>query len=201
MKDHNWYNFEQQSDEYGNSTQGVTRRQYRQRNCLLIQSITEDQKSLTYAVLSLCNNKPGLDLTTADVGQSHCRTSDRSPTAAQPQVGPHLTSWDTPQPIIVIMQVNLQSKAKTKRYESGCGGKSDKNVVRSAVQARHERSRAWHWHGRSACLWTGKRILLIEPDMDSVQTEKIVHKSRYKLHGLLCNPKTHRVKARTNIWR
>ena len=81
--------------------------QYSRRNCLLVHGIPEDQKSTTEAVLSMCNNKLGLKLTSSDssdIDRSH-RLGYRSdkPTAST-ATGTGRSTPDKPRPIIVKLK-------------------------------------------------------------------------------------------------
>ena len=85
--------------------------QYSRRNCLLVHGIPEDQKGTTEAVLSLCNNKLGLKLTSSDIDRSH-RLGYRSdkPTASA-AAGTGRSTPDKPRPIIVKLR-----DYETRRY-------------------------------------------------------------------------------------
>ena len=152
--------------------------QYSRRNCLLVHGIPEDQKSTTEAVLSMCNNKLGLKLTSSDIDRSHrlgYRSDKPTASAATGQSTP-----DKPRPIIVKLK-NYETRRSifsAKRKLKGTRWVVTENLTKHrSYLLRMARTiegvtSTWTLDGRIICLLTNgnKETMQTDGDLDRVRS-------------------------------
>ena len=154
--------------------------QYSRRNCLLVHGIPEDQKSTTEAVLSVCNDKLGLKLTSSDIDRSH-RLGYRSdkPTASA-ATGAGRSTPDKPRPIIVKLKdyETRRSIFSAKRKLKGTRWVVTENLTKHrSYLLRMARTiegvtSTWTIDGRIICLLTNgnKETIQTDGDLDRVRS-------------------------------
>ena len=154
--------------------------QYSRRNCLLVHGIPEDQKSTTEAVLSMCNNKLGLKLTSSDIDRSHRLGYRSDKPAASAATGTGRSTPDKPRPIIVKLKdyETRRSIFSAKRKLKGSRWVVTENLTKHrSYRLRMARTiegvtSRWTRDGRIICVVTNgnKETIQTDGDLDRVRS-------------------------------